>query len=470
MTIRENSRARMAPPKHIVVTEETGDGSILRLVPSGLRSRLRPLLMHSAKQKEKRLLRVAKAIYPGLVTMEALAVAEPQRLLQSRDFQASLNDHRCIERALTLFDVAWQTGLTELHTAGRGSLLVFGNKRTPLGGCGLTVAEAQQFFLKIAVHNIYRGNPLAYERLHHFIDEKSSLPRMRLLASIDALTLAELQTGWGKRFSELLTKDDESTLAVRRLRPYQARSIRQVMGPKFVEALDWDAEMWNAIHDSFQCVEQFHDLGEFFLDLTNPEAVRAVGRWERHDITEQVNADRRKKGMKPVKGRRWETDISHIKRLLGGSFSTLMQRDAGVIDLFGEIYASRIRLLEATARGQAVELFQLLARRYLEYLTAPLLEALIRPEPDETLGLSEMVSILEGLWMKNGLGTAFFESTFQTDEGAEGVRGLAREFVDMKRRGSAKKVTDMATLIRDSDLFDRWLIPLMKKNRKAQPA
>ena len=96
----------MATPTHIVVTEETGDGSFLRLVPVQLRPRLRPLFMRSAKQKEKRLLRVAGAIYPALQAMEAMAVAEPQRLLNRRDFTASLNDHRCIERALTLFDVA----------------------------------------------------------------------------------------------------------------------------------------------------------------------------------------------------------------------------------------------------------------------------------------------------------------------------------------------------------------------------
>jgi len=468
---RGERQTPMATPTHIVIAEETGDGAFLRLVPAQLRPRLRPLFMRSAKQKEKRLLRVAQAIYPGLKAMEAMAVAEPQRLLNSRDFTASLNDHRCIERALTLFDVAWQTGLAELRPIGKVGSLAFGNKRTPLGGCGLTVAEGQQFFLKIAVREVYKDNPRAYERLHHFVDDKASLPRMRLLAAIDALTLAELQTGWGNRFSELLTsKDDAFAMAVRRLRPFQARSVRQILGPKFVETLSWTAEMWDAVVESFQCVEQFRDMGEFFLDLKEPEAVRAIGRWERHDITEKVNADRRKKGKKPVKGRRWETDINYIKRLLGGSFSTLVQQEPGLIDLFGEIYSSRIRPLEEPGRGQAIEQFQLLARRYLEYLTTPMLEALIRPEPDETLSFAEVVCILEGLWMKNGLGTAFFETTFQTAEGAEGVRGLACEYIDMKRRGSAKQGTDIAALIRDSDLFDRWLVPLMKKNRKPAPA
>lgn len=427
--------------------------------------------MRSAKQKEKRLLRVAGAIYPALQAMEAMAVAEPQRLLNRRDFTASLNDHRCIERALTLFDVAWQTGLAALRPIGKGTTLAFGNKRTPLGGCGLTVAEAQQFFLKIAVRQVYKENPLAYERLHRFVDDKASLPRMRLLAAIDALTLGELQTGWGNRFSDLLTtKDDDFALAVRRLRPFQARSVRQILGQKFIETLNWNAEMWNAVADSFQCVEQFRDMGEFFLDLKEPEAVRAIGRWERHDVTEKINADRKKKGQKPVKGRRWETDIAQIKRILGGSFSVLALRDAGLIDLFGEVYAGRIRPLEEPARGQAVEQFQLLARRYLEYLTAPMLETLIRPEPDETLTLGEVICILEGLWMKNGLGTAFFETTFQSADGTEGVRGVAREYIDMKRRGSAKQGTDVAALIRDSDLFDRCLVPLMKKNRKPAPA
>lgn len=461
----------MATPTRIVVAEETGDGSFLRLVPAKLRPRLRPLFLRSASQKEKRLLRVARAIYPGLQAMEAMAVAEPQRLLTRREFNDSLDDHRCIERALTLFDVAWQTGLTELRPLANGAPLAFGNKRAALGGCGLSVAEAQQFFLKIAVRQVYKENPLAYERLQRFVDDRASLPRMRLLTSIDALTLGELQTGWGNRFSDLLTtKDDDFALAVRRLRPFQARSVRQALGSKFIDTLGWSAEMWNAIADSFQCVEQFRDIGEFFLELKEPEAVRAIGRWERHDVTEKINADRRKQGKKPVKGRRWETDIAQIKRLLGGSFSVLAARDAGLIDLFGGIYASRIRPLEEPARGQAVEQFQLLARRYLEYLTAPMLETLLHPEPDHPLTLAEVVSVLEGLWMKNGLGTAFFETTFQSPEGTEGVGGLAREYIDMKRRGSAKQGTDVAALIRDSDLFDRWLVPLMKKNRKTAPA
>lgn len=461
----------MATPKRIVVEEASGDGAFLRLMPVQMRSRLRPLAMRNPRQKERRLLRVGKAIYPRLQAMEVMAVAAPQRLLETRDFETCLKDHRCIERALTLFDVAWQTGLTELRPFGKGSALVFGNTRTQLGACGLTVAQAQQHFLKIAVRLVYQENPLAFERLQHFIDEKSSLPRMRLLASIDALTLAELQTGWGNRFSELLTgKDDAFALAVRRLKPFQARSVRQVMAQKFVDTLNWAADMWNALADSFQCVEQFRDMGEFFLDLTTPDAVRAIGRWERRDITEKVNADRKKKGQKPVKGRRWETDISQIKRILGNGFSTLVQREAGLIDQFGEIFGSRIRPLEESAKGQAVEQFQLLTRRYLEYLTAPMLEALLRPESDETLSFGEMISILEGLWMKNGLGTNFFETTFQSAEGADAVRGLAREYIDMKRRGSAKPNTDVAALIRDSDLFDRWLVPLMKKNRKPAPA
>lgn len=460
----------MATPKRIAVEDSTGDGPLLRIMPGQARARLRPLFMRNQKQKEKRLLRVARAIFPGLQSMEAMAVADQHRLLTKRGFDACLNDHKCIERALTLFDVAWQTGLTDLKSFAKGAPLAWGNTRTQLGACGLTVGQAQQFFLKIAVRMVYKENPKAYDRLKDFIDERSSLPRMRLLASIDALTLAELQTGWGRRFCELLTtKDDDFALAVRRLKPFQARSVRQVMTDKFTEALDWAADMWVAIAESFQCVEQFRDMGEFFLDLTSPEAVRAIGRWERRDITEKVNADRRKKGKKPVKGRRWETDISHIKRILGNSFTTLVQRDAALIDLFGEIYSGRIRDLEEPARGQAVEQFQLLARRYLEYLTAPMLEALMRPQEDETLSFGEIVNILEGLWMKNGLGTAFFETTFQAADGVEGVRGVACEYIDMKRRGSAKQNTDIAALIRDSDLFDRWLVPMMRKNKRTSP-
>jgi hypothetical protein len=458
----------MAAPKHIIVTDDTGDGGFLRHLPAAVRARLRPLAMRTPRHKEQRLMRVAEAIYPELQAIEALAVAESQRLLAGRDLAAALRDDRVIERALTLFDVAWQTGLTELSTQGKNSNIGFGNKKAVLGACGLTVAEGQQFFLRAAVRVIFRQNKLAYEKLEEFVDDKTSLPRMRLLASVDALALSELQTGWGKHFHAMLTaKDDEFIIAIRQLRPFQARSVRQVMQQQFADTLHWTPEMWTAIAESFQCVEQFRDLGDYFLDLKDPEAVRAIGRWERQDITEKVNADRRKQGKKPVKGRRWETDISHIRRMIGTNFTDLVQRDAGVIDLYGEIYASRIKPLEEPARGQAVEQIQLLSRRYLEYMTGPMLQVLLHPSEDDDFTLTEVISVLEGLWMKGGLGSGFFEGSFQTEEGVEGIRGLALEYVDMKRRGSAKQGTDVAALIQNSDLFDRFLVPLMKKKSKA---
>ncbi len=462
----------MAAPKRIFVEDRTGDGPVLAVLPETVRAKLRPLANKRQSSKEKRLLRVGRRIYPALQNMESLAIGESQRLLVDKNFDACCRDSRCIERALTLFEVAWQTGLTELLPTAKGNPLSWGNTRSPLGACGLSVGQAQQFFLKMAVKLIFKKDPQAFEQLQGFIDERTSLPRMRLLAGIDALVLSELRTGWGRRFPELLTtKDDHYAAAIRRLKPFQVRSMRQIMGPDFVKILDWPAEMIDAVGESFQCVEQFRDLGDFFILLDTPEKMRAIGRWERRDITERVNEDRKKKGKKPLKGRRWETDISQIKRHLGTTFSTLLERDAGLIDLFGEIFSTRVRPLEEPKRSEASEQFLLLSRRYLAYLTTEMLQGLMQPEGPggEELTFAEIINVLEGLWMKNGLGTTFFESTFQTAEGAEGVSGIARDYIDMKRRGSAKPGTDVAALIRDSDLFDRHLVPLMRK-KKPNPA
>lgn len=462
----------MAAPRRIQIDDALGDGPVLRLLPGSLRDSMRRLMLRRLKIRERRLMRVAAAIFPAIQNIEAMAVAEGQQLLAGKTFDECCRDARCIERALTLFEVAWQTGLTDLRPSATAAPLPWGNTRAPLGACGLSVGQAQPFFLKMAVALIFKDNPQAYERLIKFIDEKSSLARMRLLSSIDALSLAELQTGWGRRFSELLTtKDDHYAAAVRRLKPFQARSMRQVMDAKFVDCLEWPPEMIDAVSESFQCVEQFRDLGDFFIMLKTCEAIQAIGRWERRDITARVNAERKKQGKSPLKGRRWDTDIAHIKRVLGTQFGTLLERDAGLIDLFGELYASRIRPLNEPQRGAAIEQYQLLAKRYLGYLTPAMLEALMRPEgPEgEQLTFAEMIGVLEGLFMKNGLGTAFFEGAFQTDEGVKAVRNLIGDYIDMKRRGAAKANTDVAALIRDSDLFDRHLVPLMGRKKKPLP-
>lgn len=412
-------------------------------------------------------MRVARRVFPALQAIEEMGVGASHRVLAGKGFDECCNDSKCIERALTLFEVAWQTGLAELLPAGKGKPLAWGNSRTQLGACGLTVGQGVRFFLIMAVRAIFTDNPKAFERLHPFITESSSLPRMRLLAGIDALSLAEMQLGWSRRFEELLiTKEDDYASAISELRPFQVRSMRQVMGSDFEKVLDWSTEMVTAVGESFQCVEQFRDLGDFFILLNTPEALRAVGRWERRDITQRVNEERKKKGQKPLKGRRWETDISMIKRILGTQFGTLLEREAGVIDLFGEIFATRIRPLQEPHLGKAVEEFQTLAKRFLAYLTADMLMALMEPEEGETLSFAEMSSIFEGLWMKNGLGTQFFEGSFQTAEGVSAVQGVARDFIEMKRRGSAKAGTDIAALIRDSDLFDAHLVPLMRRKAK----
>ncbi len=463
----------MAAPNRIQIGDTLGDGSVLRLLPGGLRNAVRRLGVRRPKPRERRLMRVAAGIFPAIQNIEMMAVADGQQLLVGKTFDECCRDAKCIERALTLFEVAWQTGLTDLRPSATAAPLPWGNTRTPLGACGLSVGQGQQVFLKMAVALIFKDNRQAYERLIKFIDEKSSLARMRLLSSIDPLSLAELQTGWGRRFAELLTtKDDHYAAAVRRLKPFQVRSMRQVMEAKFVNCLEWPPDMVDAVSESFQCVEQFRDLGDFFIMLTTTEAIHAIGRWERRDITTHVNAERKKQGKAPLKGRRWDTDIAHIKRVLGTQFGILLERDAGLIDLFGELYASRIRLLSEPQRGTAIEQFQLLAKRYLAYLTSPMLEALMRPEgaDGEELNFAEMIGVLEGLFMKNGLGTGFFEGAFQTEEGVRAVRNLIGEYIDMKRRGAAKANTDVAALVRDSDLFDRHLVPLMGRKKKPLPA
>ncbi|WP_142848574.1 hypothetical protein [Telmatospirillum sp. J64-1] len=462
----------MAHPLEIAFDEMSGDGVFLRLLPGFLRRFGRSQALRLRRLREARILRVARNIYPSLQALEEATIPPEQRVLAGQDFEAVLRDHRAIERGLTLFEAAWQSGLTRIIPKAGTKPLAYNDKRSLLGACGMSLQAVEQYFLHRAMTHIFAENPKALEKLSKFAQDRTSLPRMRMLASMDSLAIDELQRGLGRRFAEIMSAKNEDYLAaLRHFKAFHVRELRKLLLGDFALILDWQPDFITAVIDSFQCVEQFRDLGECFLDLKTPEMIRALGRWEKRDITDKINAQRVKAGKSKLKGRRFETDIGAMRKIMGMKFSTMFERDENIIDAFGQ-WARLIRQTEGQEKTDLIDQVQIFTKRYLGFTTWEMMDALtmINREGRECLSFVEANAILEGLWMKNGLGSAFFDGPFQTPQAADAVRGLVSDYFEMKHRGSIKGSTEITKIIVNSDLFDRRIVPLIRLKRAAQEA
>lgn len=450
---------------HFSIDDACGDGPLLGLMPGALRGRARGLALKSGRLRRRRMMRAVESIYPSLQAIEAAAIGESQRLLAGKSFAEACRDPRCIERGMMLFEAAWQSDLARIQVRDGGKRLAYGDRRAVVAACGLNIGETEQAFLHMMLAQVFAKNPKALELLSKQRLDRDSLPHLHLMRDMDALAIDELESGLGGRFATLLKGQDLAYLeALSRIKAYQVRALRSVLAKDFATILDWQPEMVAAVIDNFQCVEQFKDLGDFFADLKTPEVVEAFGRWEKRDITDRVNAERAKQGKKKLKGRRFETDIGIVRTLLGADFGKLIERGPEVIAAFAEIL-NDLRPLDGQDKADRIEQIQLFARRYLAYMTAPMLDALTVTGRTgrEVLDFHEIIGMLEGLWAKQGLGAGFYEGGFQTPEGATAVRNMTEAFMEMKRRGSAKKNTDVKSLIANSDLFDRYIIAFLRK-------
>lgn len=426
----------------------------MKVLPGALRDRLRRRLIRAPRFQERRLERVARTLLPVLQFIEQLAFAADRRLLDGLVFEEICRDSRAIERALTLFDVAWRAHLITIRSELTGPLLEPGDAHSVVGACGLSVADAQHYYLMMTVALIFADNPKTLEKLRPFVTDRRSLPRMRSLATFDEACIEEMQAGWGRRFAELLTIKDKSFVdAVKPLKCFQWRGLRAAMGKHFIRTIDWAPEMFESIAQGFAYPEQLRDLGDNILLLNSPDKLRAVGSWEARTNSEGAV----------------ETDVGGVRRALGQLFGLLLERDAVVITTFGQLYGS-LRTLDGTEKALATEQFMTLAKRYMPYLTGPALQALLTPiaENAPPLNLAEMNGVLEGLWRKENFGQTFFEGNFQQAEGAAALANLVKAYVTMKGSGVAKTGNEATALIANSDLFDRHISHLARRKSMGQ--
>lgn len=462
----------MAELRKVVVDDRGGDGEFLRRLPKGVARPLRKMVVHFFReQRQKRLMRVARRVYPALQVLEQ-ALPEDQRILAAKTFEEAFFDDRAIERGLLLFRAAWENGAMEFRVGARRVVVEYGATEVLLGSCGMSITSAERFFLYRAARLIFSEQKIRFNA-KGMLTDPSVLVRLRMLASMGGPAVNMLHRCLGERFKEIFYPEHHMRLqAIAKLKAFHIESLADVLGGRSPEVAGWKPEFIQAIAESISCAEQIRDIGNHILSVKGPAAVRALGRWYTRDITEKVNEERSRRSQTKLVGKSYETDIGIVHNILGGDFSLLMEQPPELLDAV-RMMVSHLRTLEKIERGDRIEEFRLWVKRYLPYMTPEVLDALhlthVGDGKDEDqaappVSFREALGILEGLWTKEGLGRAFFEQVMPTPHGATALRNLVQEVLTMKQRGSIKPNTDIKAILAGSDLFDSHLIPYMKKN------
>jgi hypothetical protein len=309
------------------------------------------------------------------------------------------------------------------------------------------------YFIDLALTRIFRKNPKSQRRLMGMVNDPDALPKMRVLAHFQQLSLTELVVGLGHEAGPILSRINPDTLyALATLKSFHLRALRQTLGAGFKNMADWDPEMIKAIGASFDSVEQIRDLGDAVAAIHSPKAMAILGRWEKRDVTDRLNEERSSRGLAPVKGQRFETDIGAARLILGGFFNTLMAEPPEIIEAFGALI-SRIRTTDKVDRKDRIDEVRLFCERFLEYMNSDIMRAL-GMVGDKPTSFGEVLHVLEGLFSKPGLGRKFFDGAMQTPEGVRALVGLKADIEEMKKRGSIKGETEIGQLIANSDILD----------------
>lgn len=466
----EPPRPRKRRPR-FTVDAAMGDGRALTPVPQPLRQPLRSLGTVLSMGRRARLMQTAARLYPILRRIEAkLYPAEQMRVLEPLSFEDALERADAIERGLRMFDGAWAARLIAVGGTD-GKPLKPGDRKHTAAACGMTVAAAERVFIDRAVAAVFRDNPLMGQKLQGSVADLEGLRKVRVLGSLDALTVEEFSKGLGRDFMATLARlPGDQLAAVVRLKPYHIRPLRMILKNDFRMVLKWTPEFLTAVAESFHCVEQIRDLDEDIAEIQDPESLRILGGWTTIDITDKVNEERRARGKSRLKGRRFETDIGALRRILGAAFTELLQRPPSLLAAYGQIMDD-LRALPPAGRPDRIEQMRTFTERYVEYMTPQVLVALRiigpnntrvtdRSKTDPTFG--EALNILEGLWTKDWLGRKFFEGPLQEPKGAAAIARLVKEFGVMKERGSIKGEAEVVQIVAQSDLLDGPLRPFMK--------
>ncbi|MBN2751569.1 MAG: hypothetical protein JXQ84_02560 [Rhodospirillaceae bacterium] len=440
---------------------EDGDSDLMRILPFGLPTPLRSLALRSQNGRQTRLHRIVGKLYPFLQKLEGAALGPEGSIIGTLPLEEALKNDHAIERAIKVFEVAWQLGLIAI--IGPNNKRLDAGKRTlPAGACGLSVVQSEQVYIERAIRVIFAKNQEALSRLPKEALALDALPRLRILSNMNAGALGEVRVKLGTRFGAIFTDqvDTDWLNALTHIKAYQIHALGSIFGPATSEILNWDALYLLAFAQAFSASEQIIDLGLDLRLIHAPDALHAIGSWDIRDVTEKINEELNKRGRPNTSNPQFETDITVFRGMLGSDFPTLIKQPASIIRAFGDLLRNVRSMPPSPQRSEIIENIKTFCNRYLDYMTPEALAALelsTEIEPDDTAGptIPEIVGIMNGIWGKPGLGRVFFEQHLQRKEGVVALRGLVDDYREMVKRGSIQRKQDIATIIITSSVLDR---------------
>ncbi|WP_337996963.1 hypothetical protein [Oleispirillum naphthae] len=445
----------------LILRVADGDSDLLRILPFGLSLPFRGLALHSRNGRKTRLHRAVRKLYPFLQKLESAALGAEGSLIGALPLEAALKNDAAIERAIKVFEVAWQLDLIAI-VGPSGQRIGSGKRTVPAGACGLSVDQAERIYVERAVRVIFAKNTGALERLPGEAMALDALPRLRILAGMNAGALGEVRVKLGHRFGAILTDqvDTDWLNALTHIKAFQMHALGNAFGPAATEILDWDPRYLLAFAQAFSAPEQIAELGLDLRLIRSPEALLAIGTWAVRDVTDKINEELNKRGRPDLRERQHETDIAVFRAMLGSDFASLVKQPAPIITAFGELLRNIRMMNPGPERSGIIEHIKTFCARYLDYMTPEALAALelsTEIEPDETAGptIPEIVGIMNGIWGKPGLGRVFFEQHLQRKDGVMALRGLVDDYREMVLRGSIQRKQDIATIIITSTVLDR---------------
>jgi len=332
---------------------------------------------------------------------------------------------------LHLFDIALEQGLLNFAATGAKKGARKGTKpgpKTPLGNCGMNIAEARRFFLENAARDILKEAGHDPKNLHamlgnYEIKDPSSLFKLKLMVGFDPLTISELKEGLRGNLGKLFERDEAYFAVLKQAKPTNfLRPLRKTLGKDFAAILEWDSIFIRAVAEGLEHNAKIIALGRSLLDIEDPEIVTALGRWP---IEEAIVKDKAK-----GKKKTYITRIDQVRSLLGDEFRILMKSNAAVVDQAGAWTDDEIERIKF----------------FVGYINADVLEAM------STLPFAYTVYIMEGLWSR--LNRDFMEQHITTPDGISALKAIIDKVKEMGIEATTpKKVKGMI----ENNFFDQQL-------------
>ena len=347
------------------------------------------------------------------------------------------NDDVALEAALYLFELALSEDLIDfINTGPLGEELQADLEEDAVGGCGLTLAEVRQLYIRRAARLILnRGGVAAKARRKTFkemdVDDMSSLHKLRLVVGFDEASMKELDKGLEGRLDRLLESDVEYLRILYSCCPNKfLRALRHSLGWDFPTILDWSPEFAAAVAGSLDHSAKIMALGVSLLGIKDPEVVHALGRWPMKEIKGERKGRRRRKT--------YTSRIEAVRTALDRHFPALL--DAGP------------RAVQDAGTWTDDDLARL--RRFSPCLNSAVLRALA------ALPFAQKIAILEGL--DERLGQNRLKSTLAKPAGIAAVEGIVSDLRDRAVNGEAP--TDLKTAIVAGGMFDHRVNDLMGRS------